>query len=579
MEVRAHTPRWTLSSRFIVLLVGAAVFLSACAPTAPRPDAGSLAVRPSAPKTLRIGTNREPVEGIAVFGGSGEAGQQHQWTYHAGLTAYDPQGNLLPRLARKIPSLDDGDWKVMSDGSMELTWKLRTDARWHDGTPLSAEDFVLGIQIAKDPDLPLPHTGGVLLVREVVAPDPETLVVRWAEPYFAANEGTPAEFPAVPRHIVADLYHQGDQKAFINSPYWAREFVGLGPYRLGDWAQGSFMEAIAFDDYFLGRPRIDRLIIRFFLDPSVLVTNLLSGDIDLVSIGTLKADDLVPVKTAWESTGQGSVIEMMTYVTYGRMQYRDPTAPWARDVRVRKALLHLIDRQFLAETFYPGGSSPPDLFLSRDDPVHRIAEQRGIARYPYDPLQAERLLADAGWTRGSDGAFQSGGQKLNIEVRVVANTPGNVQQGLAVVDQWRQSGLDSDIFVIAGNATNKPELKATNKGIFMQPDPITPDFLQGFITAQMQTPQNNWQGRNLSGYSNPEFDRLYGQYLNTLDISKRQSVFADLNRRAAEDALFFPLYYGSGSSTITFRRGIRGPGPSLPIQTVSTWNVHQWEID
>ena len=94
----------------------------------------------------------------------------------------------------------------------------------------------------------------------------------------------------------------------------------------------------------------------------------------------------------------------------------------------------------------------------------------------------------------------------------------------------------------------------------------------------MQTPQNNWQGRNLSGYANPEFDRLYGQYLNTLDISKRQSVFADLNRRAAEDVLFFPLYYGSGSSTITFRRGIRGPGPSLPIQTVSTWNVHQWEF-
>lgn len=567
--------------RLLVLLAAGAVLVAACAPTpaAQRQTSGSDQQRPSAPTTLRIGTNREPVEGINLFGGSGEAGQQHQWVFHAGLTAYDPQGNLLPRVARKIPSIEDGDWKVLSDGGMEVTWKLRPNIKWHDGTPLSAEDFVLGIEIARDPDLPLPHTGGVHLVKELQALDAETLVVRWSETYFGANEGTPFEMPAVPRHILADLYRAGDLKAFINSPYWAREFVGIGPYRLGDWVQGSFTEALAYDDYFLGRPKIDRLIIRYFLDPSVLVTNLLSGDIDEVSIGTLKTDDLTPLRDAWEPTGSGTVIEMMTYITWSRLQFRDPNAPWVRDVRARQALLHLIDRQSLADTFFPGRSSPPDLFVSKDDPVYRIADQRGIARYPYSVTQAERLLADAGWTRGADGVFQSGGQRFNIEARVVANTPGNVQQGLAVVDQWKRGGLDSDIFVIAGNATNKPELKATNKGMFMQPDPITPDVLQGFLASQMQTPQNNWQGRNLSGYSNPDFDRMYGQYLNTLDVSQRQSVYADVVRRAAQDVLFLPMYYGSGSSTTSFRKGLRGPTASLPIQTITTWNVHEWELE
>jgi peptide/nickel transport system substrate-binding protein len=570
--------------RLLVLVTGGALLLSGCAggPTAPRTEAGAgPAAAPkaaAAPKVLRTSWISEPVDGIAVFGGSGDVRLQMTAMFHAGLTAYDGQGTLIPRIARKVPSLSDGDWIVQPDGTMEVTWKLRPGVKWHDGTPLSAEDFVLGIQIAKDPELPLPRWGGVSFVREVTAPDPETLLVRWSQPSFVANVGNPAEFPAVPRHIMADTYRSGDKQAVVNHPYWAREFVGLGPYRLGEWVQGSHTEGLAFDDYFLGRPKIDRVIMRYFQDANTLVANILAAEIDLVTIGTLKMEDLAPVASAWGPQG-GTIVPSLTDAAMGRLQFRDPDAPWARDLRVRQALAFLIDRPTMVATFFPF-AGVADVFASKTDPVFPLVEQRAYPKYTYDLARAERLMGEAGWTRGADGILQnSAGQKFTIDVRVVESTPLNSRIGLAVADQWKQGGLQTEFMAIGKNATNKNELKATHKGIFWQSETMTPDTMEYYKSNQIATEGNRWSGRNLSSFVSPEFDRMYDGVANELDGSKRLSQYADLLRWTAQELPFITGYYDASSAITAFRSGIRGPGPVLAISKVATWNVHEWEMD
>ncbi|HEY3116711.1 MAG TPA: ABC transporter substrate-binding protein, partial [Chloroflexota bacterium] len=524
--------------------------LAGCAPANSGTGGNASTQAPAAPKVLRIGTLKEPTTGIAVYAGSSNMSAQHMWMFHAGHTVTEQQDNIQPRVAAKVPSVEGGDWKVAPDGSMEVTWKLRPNVLWHDGTPLTAEDFVLGIRVARDPELPLPRTGQVGLISDVLAPDTQTLIVRWSQPYFGANQGGPADVPAVPNHIMGALYQAGDKKAFTNSSYWTTEFVGLGPYRLGQWEPGSFTEALAFDSYFLGRPKIDRIIIRYITDATVLSTNLMSGDVDLVAIGSLKYDDLLPVKAAWGAQG-GTVIEMMSDVTWGRFQFKDPTLPWQRDPRVRQALVHTIDRQTLADTFFPGGgSAPADMFLSPEDPAFRLAEQRSAKKYPYDLTTAARLFGESGWTKGVDGIFQRNGQPFSIEVRIAANTPGNVQQGLALADQWKRGGLDSPLFSIPGTATDKAEQKALgNRGVFIQPTSIAPDVFEGMTSAVIASESNGWSGANISGYNNPEYERLYAAFANELDPTRRTSRYADVAKFAADEVIFLPLYYSSGSAT------------------------------
>jgi ABC-type transport system substrate-binding protein len=129
--------------------------LAGCGPaSAPaRPDSGTSGQTTGAPRTLRLGVHasREPTDGIIQFAGGGSGAAEHYLTFHAGLTVYDSVGNPQPRLAQKIPTVDDGDWQVLPDGRMEVTWRIRPEARWHDGVPLTADDYLLTLQVLQDP--------------------------------------------------------------------------------------------------------------------------------------------------------------------------------------------------------------------------------------------------------------------------------------------------------------------------------------------------------------------------------------------------------------------------------------------
>src|SRR5437867_9698376 len=128
-----------------------ALIVAACAaPAAPREGGPAPAQqRTQAPKTVRIGVDasHEPSGGFIIFSTEGTGWLEHALMFHNGLAVYDEAGALQPRLGRTVPTIEDGDWRVLSDGTMELTWKVRPDAKWHDGAPLLADDFVLGLQI------------------------------------------------------------------------------------------------------------------------------------------------------------------------------------------------------------------------------------------------------------------------------------------------------------------------------------------------------------------------------------------------------------------------------------------------
>src|SRR4029453_9456336 len=139
--------------------------------------------------------------------------------------------------------------------------------------------------------------------------------------------------------------------------------------------------------------------------------------------------------------------------------------------------------------------------------------------YPFNQATAERLMADAGWTRGAECWFQNpNGQRLQFGGRVVANAPGIVRRGEVLSELWKRSGFYSELFAIATQATNRPELKAMSPGVFVMPDPMTPTHFELFRAANIATEANRWSGINILAYNNPEFDRLYTEYVNTLEV-------------------------------------------------------------
>jgi len=560
-------------------LVVASVGCNQVAPASqPSAGPGGQTAQPHVTKVLRLGVTKEPKDGI-LFGGTNTGALDPGHAFHAGLTVYDEQGLLQPRLATKIPTIDDGDWKVNSDGQMELTWRLRPGIRWQDGTPLTIDDFQLGLRVIQDDEIPLNRPAWSRMVSEIRPVDATTFTVVWRQSNILANASGPSDLAALPSHLLGRLYESGDKSAFVNSPYWSQQFVGVGPYRIKEWVLGSHLQAVANDDYVLGRPKTDELVFRYFTDTPPLVAALLAGDLDVVPVGALKAEETTTIKQAWESSNAGTAIISWNGLRVLYFQYRDPNAPWVRDLRVRRALAQM-HRQTLVETLKGGLTAVGHSLPVPDDPVYRKVEQRGLTKYGYDPRAAQQLLEESGWTKGPSGIYQNAaGQPFTIEVRTVVVAPEALQEILAESDQFKAGGLESPIFQVRQTDANRSELRAKAEGVFSNRVDDTPDAMGRFHSAQIASEANRWLGLNVWGYSNPVWDRMYDQYIVTFDVGKRQDQLADMLKLAADDVVWIPMWYELGLLNLAFRKGVRGPVASRPLQQESLWNVHTWEIE
>jgi peptide/nickel transport system substrate-binding protein len=569
--------------RGLTLLVGLAMLLSACAPSAQnsrtdQASAPNAPSSPSTPKTLRIGitADAEPKEGGIAFGTSGAGGFEAGWLLHSFLTNYNDQTVLEARIAERVPTLENGDWKVNADGTMDVTWKLRPNVRWHDGTPLSAEDFVLGYKVGADADLGLSRGTRVLRqIADISSPDPQTLNVKWKNVYIYANVMDQQTLVPLPNHKLGALYDSGDRQGFLNSTAWAEDWVGLGPYKMKEWLRGSFIEAEAFDGYFMGRPKIDRVTIRWIGDTNTLIVSTISGDLDLVPVGSLKEEEAHVLKTQYETQGSGTVTLSANKLRNGQWQWRDPNAVWMQDVRIRHGLQHFIDRQSIVDTVQNGLSKVDDIVLAAQDPAYRLVQQRGLPDSSFDVNLGHRMLTEAGLTRGPNGTYRTAaGVPLAFEMSTTGDINSNVQELLALSNAWKTAGAEPTHVIIPGTG-NKEEARGTLKGINLTSSDLSYRSFESHLTAELSTEGTRWRGSNHSGFSNQAFDDLYKRLLTTVSSSERDPMAADLVKILRDNAVYMPLSYSSDVSVA--RKGLRNVTGVFALQRVTAWNAHTWE--
>lgn len=166
-------------------------------------------------------------------------------------------------------------------------------------------------------------------------------------------------------------------------------------------------------------------------------------------------------------------------------------------------------------------------------------------------------------------------------MRTVGGNPENQREILTLADLWTKAGLNGTSYLIPNEATNaaKDELRSKSEGVFANSIRNQPEALSEFHTSQMSSEATRWRGNNRGGHSDLAFDRLYDQYIGTLEAAPRQSLLADLLKMTADDVIFVPMYYYFGTVSVAVRNGVRGPGPINPIQLASGLNVHSWEMD
>ena len=288
------------------------LLLAGCAPSQPSTNTDAVLPDPPAPvKRISVGVQTDfhavATRLVRTGRGVGPGVAEIEQLVHAGLTQTDHTGTLQGALAEAVPTAN-GLWKVFPDGRMETTWRIRDGARWQDGTPFTAEDLVFSATVAQDAQLPLMRNPTLSLVERVLALDARTLVLEWKQPFidadtiFAANGGV--QHLPLPKHLLEEAYRD-NKPGFEALPYWAAEFVGLGPYRIQEWVLGSFPLMLRANETFvLGRPKIDLIEVRAYPDPNILQAALLAEAVDF-PLGTSRStsfDLALDLQQRWRGT-------------------------------------------------------------------------------------------------------------------------------------------------------------------------------------------------------------------------------------------------------------------------------------
>src|SRR5687767_13949775 len=298
----------------VVGLLGVLSLLVACAPT-PGPDrqpadTGSTGRRSESARPLVIIIRVEPlsIAGRAIHQ-AGTSLHVPRRMFNALLALVGGDGLPRPDLAESLPQLATDTWRVFPDGRMETTYRLKPNLRWHDGAPLTAEDFVFATRVYRAPEHGHSDRPPFHAIDSVTAPDAQTIVVRWNLPYAGADalSARDRELPPLPRHLLGDAFEQQSAEAFGAHPFWTREYVGVGPYRIEHWEPGAFMEAVAFDGYALGKPKIERIRLNFVSDSNTALANLLSGDSHVATDNSI-AQIVEALKGEWAQRSGGKLL-------------------------------------------------------------------------------------------------------------------------------------------------------------------------------------------------------------------------------------------------------------------------------
>jgi peptide/nickel transport system substrate-binding protein len=480
----------------------------------------------------------------------------------------------------QVPTLANGLWKLQPDGRMEVTWKLRPGMTWHDGAPFTAEDFRFTWDVYRDQRAPLGTRPALEDIESVRFPDALTIVVRYRRPSSQANLLWLGAFAApLPRHIVGPMLQRVGIERYPEIAYGSDpvQTVGVGPYVFRSWQRGVEMVFEANPRYHLGRPVLDRIVVRFFTDVNALVTNVLAGRIDAIA----PSPGGIPLAQALEIDDRVQRGQLTGY----RVAFHDAPAseayiinhesPLLQDRRVRQALLFAMDREGIVQAVFRGRVSVAHSYLPARHPWY-LAD---IRKYGYDPVAARRLLDEAGWRPGPDGVRRNAaGEPLRLVVTVPSGDRARERMQEIVQAQWREVGVEMVI-------DNRPIRLILGDvwGTGLRPPDILnlshpiDDFNDvDVIYHSENVPPVGRRGRNYMRWKNPQYDALLNDYAKTFDAGRRKELHARLQRMWAEDVPILLIYTFVGASVVkSDLAGFRPLGLAC-VPGCFTWNARTW---
>lgn len=479
----------------------------------------------------------------------GTTNQDGSRVFYEPLAGWAADGTLHPILAAEIPSLENGG--LQADGRA-VTWKLKRGVQWHDGQPFTADDVVFNWEYARNPATAAVSSGSYRDVN-VVKVDDHTVRVEFPQPTpFWADAFVGSRGMLIPKHLFQNFNGANSRDAPTNL-----RPVGTSAYRFVSFTPGDTLRAELNPNYHMpNRPFFDTLEVKGGGDAvSAARAVMQTGDFDYA--WNLQVEDEILKRL--EAAGRGRVnIVPGGGIEFVQLNATDPnqevdgerasmrtTHPAFSDPAVRQAMSLLVDRNALEQFIYGRGGPATANFLN-NPPRYRSPNMR----WEFSIAKANEVLDAAGWVRGRDGIRAKNNVRLRFIFQTSVNTPR--QRTQAVMKQAAQrAGIDL-------------ELKSVTASVFFSSDVANPDtytkfyadmqmytttmpqadpqlFMNQYVSWEVSTRANSWQGRNIVRWRSDAYDAAFRQAEGELDPIKRAALFIQMNDMIVGSNHIIPL--------------------------------------
>ena len=467
-----------------------------------------------------------------------------------GLTRFDRDGTIVPDLATFETDPTGKIW----------TFFIRTDATWHDGAPVTADDVLYTVGLLQDRAYGGPFADafrGVL----VTFLGPKT--VRFTLPDVYAPFAGSTTVPLLPVHILKNVpFAELTRQAFNLQP------VGTGPFRVTE-VDARQVTLTRYDDFYRTKPArsrayLDRIVLRFYRDGGEALAALARGEIDgTAGLSLQDASRARTLKTV-------DLLSLPTNDFTALFLNVRPTRAVFRDRVVRQAIASAIDRGRVLQVAADGRGSVADEFV----PPSSWAFVRDVPRIAVSATDARTMLDAADWKdHDGDGIRDKGGVSLKFSIST-SDEPARLAAARQIADDLANVGIAVNVRAVAfadlvDRVARQRDFDALLVGITVGNDPDPYPF---FHSSQVGDP-----GDNFSGYSTLAMDRLLEQARRTVDQAKRRELFAQVFNAIAADIPVVFLYYSDflyAQSRVV--KGLRVAPVNDPTQRF--WNVEEWYV-
>ena len=459
-----------------------------------------------------------------------------------GLVTAGDRG-FVPLLARSWTRRD----------SLTLVFELDPRARWHDGTPVTARDVTFTLGRARDSTIARRLANVTRRIASVEAEGDHRVVFRFREVYSEQLYDATFHAAILPAHLLAARPPTPEAWAsFVARP------IGSGPYRWVRREEGQFIELAANPDFFLGRPGIERLIVRVAASADARLNLLLAGEADAM-------DNIPPPTTNIARVRAANHLRLVTvpsnnlgYLLFNQRdpRNRDRPHPILSDREVRRALVLALDRDLLVRAVLgehghvPFGPVSAQLWIRHGAPSHSRQDQS----------TARRLLAGRGWVdRDGDGVRENrNGQPLSLRLLVSTSSLIRTQMAVIVQEQLRQVGVRIDLVRVDVAVW----IERRNAGAFdidfsnVSQDPSPSGLVFSWLCSGPG---------NVGGYCDPGADSLLQQAIASPKADRR--LWHGFLRRVEENAPAAFIY------TQAFAFGVNRRFRDVTIRPESSWSA------